>query len=183
MNVDKTFTVVGTSTSNGISKVRFANDLVTRTKTLQANDHTNISLYELPKAMTKAKALAWLTANPQEADQDAIGNKAATIDVRSKKNEVSQTPRGKGQNIGTGKGSKRKSEVAEGTDIVGDAATEAAPKKTTKKKNVTVGDVLNVVKNRSKKKQPTIDEAMAQIAEAEAAEGEVAVEETATATA
>ena len=33
----KTFTIVGTSLLNGISKVRFANDLVTRFKMLQKN--------------------------------------------------------------------------------------------------------------------------------------------------
>ena len=57
----KTFTIVGTSLLNGISKVRFANDLVTRFKMLQKTGHVDINLYELPEPMTKPEACQWLS--------------------------------------------------------------------------------------------------------------------------
>lgn len=90
--MSKLFTVVGTSTGNGISKVRFANDLPSRLKTLQSVGHTDIVLYTLPQGMTKVDALAWLQANPGDADQNAIGNKAAAIETVSKRSAV-KTPK------------------------------------------------------------------------------------------
>ena len=51
------FTVAGVSTHYGVTKVRFANDIVTRTKILSKGTHTSlVELIELPKAMTKAEA-------------------------------------------------------------------------------------------------------------------------------
>lgn len=50
------FTVAGVSTQHGITKVRFANDLVSRTKLLAKGGHSPLELVELPKAMTKAEA-------------------------------------------------------------------------------------------------------------------------------
>ena len=66
---DKLFTVVGTSNLNGTTKVRWANDLVTRFKMLHKGGHTDIELFELPESMTKQKATEWL------ADQDALFDK------------------------------------------------------------------------------------------------------------
>ena len=57
---DKLFTVVGTSNLNGTTKVRWANDLVTRFKMLHKGGHTDIELFELPESMTKQKATEWL---------------------------------------------------------------------------------------------------------------------------
>ena len=57
---DKLFTVVGTSNLNGTTKVRWANDLVTRFKMLHKGGHTDIELFELPEGMTKQKATEWL---------------------------------------------------------------------------------------------------------------------------
>jgi len=54
-----TFKVVGTSKLNGVTKVRFANDM-TRVKVLQKNDHTEIDLVELVEPMSKADAVAYL---------------------------------------------------------------------------------------------------------------------------
>lgn len=51
-----TFTVAGVSTQHGITKVRFANDLVSRTKLLAKGGHTPLELIELPRPMTKAEA-------------------------------------------------------------------------------------------------------------------------------
>ena len=50
------FTVAGVSTQHGITKVRFANDIVSRTKILAKGGHNPLELIELPKAMTKAEA-------------------------------------------------------------------------------------------------------------------------------
>jgi hypothetical protein len=50
------FTVAGVSTQHGITKVRFANDIVSRTKILAKGGHSPLELIELPKAMTKAEA-------------------------------------------------------------------------------------------------------------------------------
>jgi len=57
------FTVAGVSTHFGVTKVRFANDIVTRTKILSKGTHTSlVELIELPKAMTKAEACQHLLA-------------------------------------------------------------------------------------------------------------------------
>jgi hypothetical protein len=63
MATSKLFTVVGVSTLNGKTKVRFANDLPSRIKNLVKNGHTNVDLFELPSAMTKEAALAHVKAN------------------------------------------------------------------------------------------------------------------------
>ena len=51
-----TFIVAGVSTQNGITKVRFANDLVSRTKLLSKGGHSPLELIELPRPMSKAEA-------------------------------------------------------------------------------------------------------------------------------
>ena len=51
-----TFTVTGVSTQNGVTKVRFANDLASRVKLLSKGGHSPLELIELPSAMTKAEA-------------------------------------------------------------------------------------------------------------------------------
>jgi len=66
---DKLFKVVGTSNLGGTTKVRWANDLVTRFKMLHKGGHTEIELFELPEAMTKQQACEWL------ADQDVFTTK------------------------------------------------------------------------------------------------------------
>lgn len=60
MATSKTFKVVGKSTLNGKTKIRFANDM-TRVKVLVKNGHTDVELFELPKAMTKDEAIAYVT--------------------------------------------------------------------------------------------------------------------------
>lgn len=55
------FTVAGTATNpDGVTKVRWANDLVTRIKILNKTGCTNINLVELPNPMTKLEALTYL---------------------------------------------------------------------------------------------------------------------------
>ena len=55
------FTVAGLSRQNGTLKLRFANDFVTRIKVLGRNGHKDIDLVELPQAMTKDAAVAYLS--------------------------------------------------------------------------------------------------------------------------
>jgi hypothetical protein len=55
------FTVAGLSRQNGSLKVRFANDIVSRVKVLQRNGHKDIDLVELPQAMSKDAAVAYLS--------------------------------------------------------------------------------------------------------------------------
>lgn len=56
---DKTFKFVGSSTYNGKTKLRFANDIM-RIKVLDKNGHQDVNLKELPEAMDKASAVAHL---------------------------------------------------------------------------------------------------------------------------
>ena len=72
---NKTFSVAGTSTLNGITKVRFANDYVGRFKILLKNGHDNIELIELGSELTKAEVCQVLMAHPKfqsEEQQSAI---------------------------------------------------------------------------------------------------------------
>lgn len=81
--MEKTFTVAGTSNLNGAVKFRFANDLKSRTAVLTRNGHTDIHLVELPEAMTKERAIAFLegtaqpTAQPTELTVDTLRKELA----------------------------------------------------------------------------------------------------------
>ena len=70
---NKTFSVAGTSTLNGKTKVRFANDFVSRLKILYKNGHDNVELIELGGEHTKAEICQVLMAHPkfQLEDQQA----------------------------------------------------------------------------------------------------------------
>jgi len=71
----KTYTVAGTSNLNGVTKVRFANDMSARVSTLVNKGHEDIRLVELPYAMTKTEACRFVYDNLdfQDADcQEAI---------------------------------------------------------------------------------------------------------------
>ena len=57
---DKLYTVAGTAEQHGMTKVRFANDFVSRIKILDKNGCTNINLVNLPEPMTKLDALQYL---------------------------------------------------------------------------------------------------------------------------
>ena len=57
----KTFTIAGVSTLGKVTKQRFANgSLAGRTKVLERNGHTDIKLFELPSAMDKDAARAYI---------------------------------------------------------------------------------------------------------------------------
>ena len=75
MSTLKTYTVAGTSVSNGKTKVRFAQDYVSRFKILNKNGHTDIELLELDSAMSKADICKMLMGHDKfqsEAQQSAI---------------------------------------------------------------------------------------------------------------
>ena len=90
MTAEKTFTVAGTATHNGVTKARFANDLVARIKILNKAGATDINLVELPRAMTKLEALKYLTEQGiTEGDAGyAVSNKLAEKAKVAKKGEV-----------------------------------------------------------------------------------------------
>ena len=67
---NKTFSVAGTSTNNGITKIRFANDFVSRLKILYKNGHENVELIELGGEFTKAQVCQILMAHPKMQDED-----------------------------------------------------------------------------------------------------------------
>jgi hypothetical protein len=87
---EKLFTVAGTAAQNGVTKVRFANDLVARIKILTKAGCTDINLVELPTPMTKLEALLFLQANGvTEGDAGfAVTTKLAEKRQLAKKGEV-----------------------------------------------------------------------------------------------
>lgn len=70
---DRTFTVAGTSVKKGVKSLRVANGTAAaREKVLLKDNHTDVRLFDLPRAMTKEEATAWL-----EAQGDAVPVRAA----------------------------------------------------------------------------------------------------------
>jgi hypothetical protein len=96
MSKEKTFTVAGTATHNGVTKARFANDLVARIKILNKAGATNITLVELPEPMTKLQALQYLTEQGiTDGDANyAVANKLAEKSKVAKKGEVKVSAKG-----------------------------------------------------------------------------------------
>ena len=87
------FTVAGLSRQNGTLKLRFANDFVTRVKVLQRNGHKDIELVELPQAMTKDAAVAYLGTLEQFAYVEA---QAVFMDYQTKN---VKTPKAKSKEL------------------------------------------------------------------------------------
>lgn len=90
MSNEKLFTVAGTATQNGVTKARFANDLVARIKILNKAGCTDINLVELPRPMTKLEALQHLqTLGMYQGDAaEAIGAKLSEKVKVAKRAEV-----------------------------------------------------------------------------------------------
>ena len=90
MSNDKLFTVAGTATHKGVTKVRFANDLVARIKILSKAGATDVNLVELPEPMTKLQALKYLQDQGITAGDAgfAVANKLAEKSKVAKKGEV-----------------------------------------------------------------------------------------------
>jgi len=87
MSTDKKFAVVGVSTHEGKTKIRFANDTM-RVKILQKNGHTDVDIVELPTEMTKAEAVQHLKSTGFGKGNSAI---EAAMAYAEKKNPVSVT--------------------------------------------------------------------------------------------
>ena len=92
MATAKTFEVAGTSTLNGITKVRFANDYVGRFKILAKNGHDNIELIELGEKMTKAEICQMLIQHPKFQSEEQQGAIAEFVvrNCREIKAEIDQ---------------------------------------------------------------------------------------------
>jgi len=87
--MEKLFTIAGTATQHGVTKARFANDLVARIKILNKNGCTDINLVELPKPMTKLQALQYLQEQGVAGDAGyAVANKLAEKTKIAKKGEI-----------------------------------------------------------------------------------------------
>jgi hypothetical protein len=84
MATDKKFSVVGVSTLNGKTKIRFANDSM-RIKILLKNGHTDVDMINLDREMYK-----WEIAQHLKAVDFAKGNQAtqSAIDYIAKKNPM-----------------------------------------------------------------------------------------------
>ena len=78
------FTVAGVSKLNGVYKVRFANDLVSRIKNLIKSRHEDINLVSLPNPMEKGEAVKWLMT--QESFMEKSESRAAIESSNSKYN-------------------------------------------------------------------------------------------------
>ena len=89
MSTEKLFTVAGTATQNGVTKARFANDLVARIKILNKAGCTDINLVELPNPMTKLEALQYLQTTGVTGDAShAVAEKLAEKTKVAKKAEI-----------------------------------------------------------------------------------------------
>ena len=85
---NKLYTVAGTAEQHGMTKVRFANDFVSRIKILDKNGCTNIQLFELPQPMDKLNALRFLKEKNLSGDAGyAVDVKLAEKMREAKKNE------------------------------------------------------------------------------------------------
>jgi hypothetical protein len=93
-----TFTVAGVSTQYGITKVRFANDLVSRFKLLSKGGHSPLELTELPKGMTKSEACQYLLDTGGVYEQwagliiETMGKKQGTVISKPVKAKAKAAP-------------------------------------------------------------------------------------------
>jgi len=76
-----TYTVAGISFYRGQFRLRTSNNLAERQKTLLAMGDTEINLVELPRPMTKAEIVLWLSRNP---DFDSEDERALLARLRAK---------------------------------------------------------------------------------------------------
>ena len=79
------FKVIGISTLNGVTKVRFANDMVSRVKILNKDGHKDINLIELTAPLSKADAVKHLKTT------DLYSKFGAAIDAADSKYNGSAT--------------------------------------------------------------------------------------------
>ena len=93
-----TFTVAGVSTQYGITKVRFANDMVSRYKLLSKGGHSPLELIELPRGMTKSEACQYLLDTGGVFEQwsgliiETMGKKQGTVISKPVKAKAKAAP-------------------------------------------------------------------------------------------
>lgn len=88
---NQTFSVVGITEHNGISKVRFTDDMVRRVKQFSKGGASRVDFIELPERMNKIEALRYMltrkeynSADDQALIEDTLGDK----ERESRKGEV-----------------------------------------------------------------------------------------------
>jgi len=94
MNTEKTFTIVGTAVNeNGILKMRFANDMVSRIKILNKAKCSDIVLIELPNSMTKLEAAQYFLENTKLtlAQEEIVSLKIAEKNQYAKRADMKTT--------------------------------------------------------------------------------------------
>lgn len=80
MTDTKTYTIAGTSTLDGVNTYRFATGKATvRAGVLKRNGHTDIALRDLPGAMSKTDAVAFLVKEGITAVLPKSGRKATVV--------------------------------------------------------------------------------------------------------
>jgi hypothetical protein len=84
MATDKLFTVAGVSKLDGEYKVRFANDVL-RIKVLAKHGHEDITLVELPEAMTKLDAVNFIKTVDEFENASAQAAIADYLDAKTPK--------------------------------------------------------------------------------------------------
>jgi len=88
---NQTFTVVGITTTNGNSKVRFTDDMVRRVKQFAKGGASRTDFITLPNAMNKIDALKYMTTHPSfqsPDDQATISETLYEKEKVSRKGEV-----------------------------------------------------------------------------------------------
>lgn len=88
MATDKRFGVVGVSTFEGKTKLRWANDVM-RVKILHKNGHTDIEFINLPREMTKAEIVQYLKEVDFAQGRPEV---AAAVRYAAKKNPLTTDP-------------------------------------------------------------------------------------------
>ena len=86
--MSKLFTIAGTSTLNGKNTYRFATGkLSVRVTKLKRHGHEDVALQELPEAMSKEAAVAFLTAQGTTATMPTVGRASTgkTAKVKAEK--------------------------------------------------------------------------------------------------
>lgn len=76
--MSKTYTIAGISTLDGVKTFRFGNGPIARREAmLRFHNHENIKLAELPRAMSRDAAMAWVLENVRGAKGAILPTRAA----------------------------------------------------------------------------------------------------------
>ena len=94
MATDKLYTVAGVSKLDGEYKVRFANDVL-RIKVLAKHGHEDITLVELPEAMTKVEAVKFIKTVDEFSGVNAQAAIADYLDRKDEKPAKTAAPKAK----------------------------------------------------------------------------------------